>query len=287
MQIILLTGMSGSGKSVALKALEDAGFFCVDNLPPLLLEPLVQLQQASAPKLAIAIDVRSSDTLATLRSTIPALQLAGHDVRLIFLNASDEALIARFSETRRSHPLSHTLAHPETGAAGHHTLTECIGAERMILEELTGLGISIDTSGTSASKLRSWIRDIGSPDTAQLTLLFQSFGFKRGLPLDADLVFDVRMLPNPFYDPVLRALSGRDQPVIDFLAGIPKADRLFEDMRDFIDRWLPEYKRDNRSYLTVAIGCTGGQHRSVYLSERLAAWFGKTEHVLCRHRQLE
>lgn len=286
MRIILITGISGSGKSVALRVLEDAGYFCVDNLPPTLLRELVATRvNEGIQMLAVATDARSADSLARLPSDIQQLKAQGHDVKVIFLTAQTEALIARFSETRRSHPLSHRLR-PGQNPSDRLTLTECIINERELLVDIEGLGHIIDTSDLSTNKLRSWIKGLLDTEHAPLTLLFESFAFKQGVPLDADLVFDVRMLPNPHYDPVLRPLNGRDQPVIDFLDELPLVAELLHDIAGFIAKWLPSFKNDNRSYLTVAIGCTGGQHRSVYMVEHLAQHFETTEHVVRRHRQL-
>ncbi|KAF3998551.1 RNase adapter RapZ [Glaciimonas immobilis] len=286
MRIILITGISGSGKSVALRVLEDAGYFCVDNLPPTLLRELVATRvNEGIQMLAVATDARSADSLARLPSDIQQLKTQGHDVKVIFLTAQTEALIARFSETRRSHPLSHRLR-PGQNPSDRLTLTECIINERELLVEIEGLGHIIDTSDLSTNKLRSWIKGFVDTDHAPLTLLFESFAFKHGVPLDADLVFDVRMLPNPHYDPLLRPLNGRDQPVIDFLDELPLVAELLHDIEGFITKWLPSFKQDNRSYLTVAIGCTGGQHRSVYMVEHLAQHFEAAEHVVRRHRQL-
>jgi len=235
--------------------------------------------------LAVATDARSADSLAGLPSDIQQLKADGHDVKVIFLTATTEALIARFSETRRSHPLSHRLR-PGQNPSDRLTLTECIVNERELLVEIEGLGHTIDTSDLSTNKLRSWIKELVDTEHAPLTLLFESFAFKHGVPLDADLVFDVRMLPNPHYDPVLRPLTGRDQPVIDFLDELPQVAELLNDITNFIAKWLPSFKQDNRSYLTVAIGCTGGQHRSVYMVEHLAKHFEMAERVVRRHRQL-
>jgi len=197
------------------------------------------------------------------------------DLRLIFLDARDDTLIARFSETRRRHPL----------ASEDVSLAEAIHKERDALAGIAELGHRIDTSDLQANTLRTWIKDfIGIEATAGLTLMFQSFGFKYGIPLDADLVFDARCLPNPHYDPLLRPLTGRDQPVIEFLENLPEVARMCEDIAHFIAGWLPSYARDNRSYLTVAIGCTGGQHRSVYIAEWLGRHFAGTVRVLTRHR---
>jgi len=287
MKIVLITGISGSGKSVALHVLEDAGYFCVDNLPPSLLPALVDARlKEDASMLAVATDARSADSLATLSTDIEQLRAEGHDVKVFFLTASTEALITRFSETRRSHPLSHRLL-PGRNPADRLTLTECIEVERDMLGDMRELGHVIDTSQLSANKLRRWIKGLVDSDRAPLTLLFESFAFKHGVPLDADLVFDVRMLPNPHYDMALRPLTGRDDPVIDFLAGYAEVGEMLGDIRRFVEKWLPAFKENNRSYLTVAIGCTGGQHRSVYLAEQLARHFRATEQVVCRHRQLD
>jgi UPF0042 nucleotide-binding protein len=285
MRIILITGISGSGKSVGLNALEDAGYFCVDNLPPKLLRQLVATrQEEGADTLAVAMDARSADSLAGLPADITLLKEEGHDVKVLFLTAKTESLIARFSETRRSHPLSHRV-HLDQGA-GQPTLTECILREREMLSPIEGIGHVIDTSGLSANKLRGWIKDLVETERTPLTLLFESFAFKFGVPLDADLVFDVRVLPNPFYDTALRPFTGRDAPVIAFLDSQAHVAELLADIRGFVEKWLPAFKNDNRSYLTVAIGCTGGQHRSVYMVEQLAKHFRTNERVLLRHREL-
>jgi UPF0042 nucleotide-binding protein len=287
MRIILLTGISGSGKSVGLNALEDAGYFCVDNLPPTLLRQLVATrnEEEGAQPLAVAMDARSADSLTGLNADIQQLREDGHDVKVLFLTAKTESLITRFSETRRSHPLSHRKR-PDLASAAQPTLTECILKEREMLSAIEGLGHVIDTSGLSANKLRGWIKDLVETERAPLTLLFESFAFKFGVPLDADLVFDVRVLPNPYYDIALRPYTGRDEPVIAFLDAQAHVAELLADIRTFVEKWLPAFKNDNRSYLTVAIGCTGGQHRSVYMVEQLARYFGTNEHVLLRHREL-
>lgn len=286
MRIILITGISGSGKSVGLNALEDAGYFCVDNLPPTLLRALVATRINEGDlTLAVAVDARSAVSLTGLPADIQWLKEQGHDVKVIFLTAKTESLIARFSETRRSHPLSHRLGMSEN-PIDRPTLTECIRIEREMLGTIEELGHVIDTSGLSANKLRTWIKDLIGTERSPLTLLFESFAFKFGVPLDADLVFDVRVLPNPFYDVNLRPLNGKDAPVADFLDSQPDAVALLDDIRGFIEKWLPSFKNDNRSYLTVAIGCTGGQHRSVYFVERLAKYFQSSARVILRHREL-
>ena len=287
MRILIITGISGSGKSIGLAALEDAGHFCVDNLPPTLLRALVETRQKDgAARLAVAVDARSALSLAELPADIRWLKQQGHDVKVLFLTAKTESLITRFSETRRSHPLSHRESNDKS-PTDRPTLVECIRREREMLADVEGLGQVIDTSGLSANKLRAWIKDLVGSDHTPLTLLFESFAFKYGVPLDADLVFDVRILPNPYYDLSLRPLNGRDEPVIHFLDALPEAADLMGDIRNFVEKWLPSFKDDNRSYLTVAIGCTGGQHRSVYFVEHLAAQFQESARVLKRHRELD
>ena len=285
MHIVLITGISGSGKSVALNVLEDTGYYCVDNLPPGLLPSLVQtLLDEGAPQLAVAVDARSAESLANLPHNVALLRDQGHDVKVMFLTATTHALVARFSETRRSHPLSHELR-PNQNPASRRTLIECISEERERLSAIEQLGHVIDTSELSANKLRGWIKEIIATERAPLTLFFESFAFKLGVPLDADFVFDVRALPNPYYDLALRPLDGRDAPVIAFLDAQPSALEMLADIRTFIEKWLPSFKSDNRSYLTVALGCTGGQHRSVYMAERLTQYFGANERVVLRHRE--
>ncbi|MDD2701977.1 MAG: RNase adapter RapZ [Sideroxydans sp.] len=277
MQLILISGLSGSGKSVALKTLEDAGFYCVDNLPAELLTALIAtLRDSGCNRIGVSVDVRSGGSVQSLPQHIDTLKLLGLDVHLLFLDAQTDTLVKRFSETRRLHPLND----------GVRTLPECVAYERELLTDIASIGHRIDTSELGANALRAWVKQFIQLDRARLTLLFQSFGFKHGIPLDADLVFDVRCLPNPHYDPVLRPLTGRDTPVIEFLQNTPMVDKMYEDIRRFVEDWLPQYIADNRSYLTVAIGCTGGQHRSVYLSERLAQHFQSQQQVLVRHREL-
>jgi len=277
-QLFLISGLSGSGKSVALKVLEDSGYYCVDNLPAELLAPLVEhLRAAGYDKIAVSIDVRSANSVQRLPHFLTQIKQQGMDVHVIFLDAQSDTLVKRFSETRRLHPLSD----------GVRTLPECVARERELLTGISDIGHRIDTSEVHANALRAWIKEFIRVDRAQLTLLFESFGFKHGLPLDADFVFDVRCLPNPHYNPVLQPLTGRDQPVIDFLENTPDVQAMYTDIRDFIARWLPNFVADNRSYFTVAIGCTGGQHRSVYLAEKLARHFEPEQQVLVRHRELK
>ena len=285
MRILLITGISGSGKSVALNVLEDAGYYCVDNLPPALLPALVDTVSGSnTNRVAIAVDARSAESLAELPTTVATLRDEGHQVKVIFLTANTHSLVARFSETRRSHPLSHELR-PGENPASRRTLIECISEERDRLGPIEKMGHVIDTSELSANKLRAWVKELAEVTYAPLTLYFESFAFKRGVPLDAEFVFDVRAVPNPYYDLTLRPLTGKDAPVIAFLDAQPQAAELLSDIRAFIAKWLPSFKKDNRSYLTVAVGCTGGQHRSVYMAERLGAYFGETERVVVRHRE--
>ncbi|MGV7207993.1 RNase adapter RapZ [Oxalobacteraceae bacterium A2-2] len=285
MHIVLITGISGSGKSVALNVLEDTGYYCVDNLPPALLSNLVStLVAEGTDMLAVAVDARSAESLAGLPADVQALRQLGHDVKVMFLTANTHSLVARFSETRRSHPLSHELR-PGQNPAARRTLIECIAEERERLSPIEKLGHVIDTSEASANKLRGWIKDLVAIERAPLTLFFESFAFKLGVPMDADFVFDVRALPNPYYDLALRPLNGRDAPVIDFLNAQPSAVEMYNDIRAFVEKWLPSFKTDNRSYLTVAVGCTGGQHRSVYMAERLAQYFHPAERVVVRHRE--
>jgi UPF0042 nucleotide-binding protein len=285
MRIVLITGISGSGKSVALNVLEDAGYYCVDNLPPALLPALVKAVAGDESNcMAVAVDARSAQSLVELPATVRTLREEGHQVKVIFLTSSTHSLVARFSETRRSHPLSHELR-PGENPASRRTLIECIVEERERLLPIEKLGHVIDTSELSANKLRAWVKELAEVEHAPLTLFFESFAFKHGVPLDADFVFDVRAVPNPYYDLTLRPLNGRDAPVIAFLDAQPQATELLSDIRAFIAKWLPSFKKDNRSYLTVAVGCTGGQHRSVYMAERLGAYFGETERVVVRHRE--
>lgn len=278
MKLIIVTGLSGSGKSVVLKVLEDNGYYCVDNLPATLLPNIAQdLATAGQTRVAISMDTRST-ALETLPANISALQGQGIDIQILFLDSNHETLVKRFSETRRKHPLSD----------GNITLSEAIEKERQLLSQLAELGHHIDTSNLSANNLRAWVRDFFAQDHTGLTLLFTSFGFKHGVPLDADFVFDVRCLPNPHYDPTLRPLTGRDTAVVDFLNKHTQVQSMIDDIEKFVARWLPEFIRDNRNYLTVAIGCTGGQHRSVYIVETLAKAFADGQHkVLARHRELD
>ena len=271
-----MSGLSGSGKSIALKVLEDAGYYCVDNLPAtLLLEVVDFLREAGHERVAVSVDARSA-ALAALPERIARLKARGADCRVLYLEANTPALLRRFSETRRRHPLG-----------GQQTLPEAIERERALLSGVAPLGQRIDTSDLQPRVLQTWIRDLLGLGPGALTLLFESFAYRDGIPLDADWVLDCRMLANPHYDPQLRPFTGRDAPVIEYLARDASVQRWLEDARALLARWLPEIVRENRSAVTVAIGCTGGRHRSVYVAERLAADFRGDWQVLVRHRGLE
>ncbi len=277
MDLVLITGLSGSGKSIALNVLADAGYYCVDNFPGKLFNALVdELSASETRRVALTMDARSGRDLADFPTHAHSLRARGVRFKMLYLDAKDDTLIKRFSETRRRHPLSD----------GRLTLPECIARERELLADMAALANRVDTSDLAANALRAWVKDFVAVPQGGLTLLFESFGFRYGIPLDADLVFDVRCLPNPHYDPVLRPLTGMDAAVIEFMNHTPDAQRMFEDIRRFVETWLPSYRRDNRSYLTVAIGCTGGRHRSVYFVEALANSFRSSAQVLARHRGL-
>ncbi len=287
-QIVVVTGISGSGKSVALHALEDSGFFCVDNLPPELLPQFLALGQArSQPRIAIAIDVRAVGSLPVLLPLIERLRQEDLLVRTVFLDSSTDALVRRFSETRRPHPLSQGLHPGRHLGEGHRALIDAIELERELLADLRAVSTVIDTSQLQPAQLRLWLRELVEVREHRLTLVFQSFAYKQGVPLDADLVFDARVLPNPFYERELRGLTGRDAAVAEFLRGNPEVAEMQDQIEAFLDRWLPSFEADHRSYLTVAIGCTGGQHRSVYLVETLAKRFAGRNAALIRHRELD
>jgi UPF0042 nucleotide-binding protein len=276
MQLVLLSGVSGSGKSVALKALEDAGYFCVDNLPADLIGALADYAlQRNEPKVAISADARSRESLGRLPEIVERERKRGTDVRVIFLDASDQSLVRRFSETRRPHPL----------AGEDRTLPEAIAEERRLLSWLAEIGQRIDTGMLTPNQLRGWIQDLVVTDRAQLTLIFESFGYKGGVPLDADFVFDARcVLPNPHYEPQLRALTGADDAVAEFLERETQVGLLVEDIQRFLQRWLPRFVLDQRASITVAIGCTGGRHRSIYIVRQLAQRFASEYTVVVRHR---
>lgn len=283
MELIIVTGLSGSGKSIALRVLEDSGFYCIDNLPATLLPQISHhLDAANQNKVAISIDSRSA-ALETLPNAIEMLKNSGISVQVLFLESSVEILVKRFSETRRKHPLSDAST----------TLAESILHERDLLAGLAGLGHHIDTSNLSANTLRNHIRELilqtdYGQESKGLVLLFTSFGFKNGIPLDADFVFDVRSLPNPHYDPILRPMTGKDEAVKVFLEKQPVVIEMLTDIQQYVEKWLPSFDQDHRSYLTVAIGCTGGQHRSVYFVEQLSTYFKQQKQkVIIRHRELD
>jgi UPF0042 nucleotide-binding protein len=286
-QIILITGMSGSGKSVALNALEDAGYYCVDNLPPELLLPFVNLEREHrASRLAIAMDVRSAKSLPQLPELLLELRRQEIDLKSVFLDATTETLVRRYSESRRKHPLSQS----ESDLPAKNlrpALVDAIELERELLGELRDQAHVIDTSILRPAQLQEYVKALISTPANQLTLVFESFAFKRGIPVDADFVFDVRMLPNPHYESTLKSLTGLDAPVADFLQAQAEVQQMVRHIEEFLNHWMQTLARNHRSYVTVAIGCTGGQHRSVYLVEQLAALFAPQWSTLKRHRELQ
>lgn len=283
MKIVLITGISGSGKSVALRLLEDSGYTCVDNLPVKFLhEFIATVREENLDRVAVAIDIRSPGELAGLPDIITGLRAQGTELKVIFLDASDHALMQRYSESRRRHPLTDRLQ----SKGDSPSLLECIHTERELLAPLRDQEHVIDTSDLTPGQLRAWMRDLIQAGRAEVVLTFASFAYKRGVPADADLVFDVRCLPNPHYDRELRPLTGRDEPVAAWLSQFGSVETMIEDISGFIRRWLPLYLQDTRNYLTIAIGCTGGQHRSVYVVEQLARRFADHAPLLVRHRNL-
>jgi RNase adapter protein RapZ len=282
-EVVLITGMSGSGKSVALHALEDAHYYCVDNLPPELLSAFIDVEKAHQVRhIGIAMDVRSASSLPLLPAQFKQLRERGVRIKTVFLDARTDTLVHRFSETRRKHPLSNNNDGDQQRA-----LTDAIELERELLADLREQSHVIDTSMIRATQLQGYIKALLEAPAKQLTLVFESFGFKRGLPLDADFVFDVRMLPNPHYEPALRPLSGKDAPVAAFLKQHDDVRKMFRQIETFLTQWLPSLMQDHRSYVTVAIGCTGGQHRSVFLVEELSRHFAKEWTTLKRHREID
>lgn len=277
---MILSGRSGSGKTVALRALEDLGFNCIDNLPVSLLPVLAQKIRSEHGTVVVSIDARAmAEELSRFDDFIDAIEGSGLPCEILYFDAADDTLLKRFSETRRRHPLT------QEGVS----LLEAIRKERELLEPIAAKAdLLIDTSLLGPYKLRDLIRDrIINRPTAHMALAFQSFGYKNGVPGDADFVFDARCLPNPYWDPALRPLTGRDQPIIDFLQGDALVLEFFWQVKVFLHTWIPRFEQDNRAYMTVAIGCTGGQHRSVYLAEQLTAHFAKErDNVQVRHREL-
>lgn len=282
LDVVLITGISGSGKSVALHALEDAGFYCVDNLPAELLHELVGVSRArGVRRMAVAVDVRSAGSLPVLLPALDRLRAEGVSVVSVFVNAATATLVKRYSETRRPHPLSK----PGGGGDAHRVLFDAIEMERHLLDALRERSTELDTTHLRPSQLRLWVRELVGAVSSQLTLVFESFAYKRGVPLDADLVFDVRVLPNPYYVAELRPLTGLDAPVAEYLAAQPDVGEMLSMIEAFLRRWLPAFEDDQRSHLTVGIGCTGGQHRSVYMAETLAQRFAGCVATLTRHRE--
>ena len=284
MKLIIISGLSGSGKSIALNVLEDLQYYCIDNLPAAMLPALADQLQSSRhmthEHIAVGIDARNMPAdLAGFPEILEDLRARRLEVQIFFLEADNPTLIKRFSETRRRHPLSNEEV----------PLDEAIIQERSLLEAIAvEADLRIDTSRTNVHQLRELIRSrVRDGNGVQLSLLFESFGFKQGIPVDADFVFDVRCIPNPHWQPDLRRLTGRDPAVAEFLEQHADAVRMFEDIRDFLQNWIPRFEADNRSYMTVAVGCTGGQHRSVYMVEKLADWFREQRPgILLRHREL-
>jgi UPF0042 nucleotide-binding protein len=281
--LVVLTGMSGGGKTVALRALEDLEFYCVDNLPPALLPQLVDAVGRGVGRrrrIAVGVDVRNRGADFThLPTILSELAATGVQPHLIFLDCRNDVLLKRYSETRRRHPL----------ATRGMSLADAIGKERRLLRPLMAIAEKvIDSSELNVHQLRRLVATGYAQATKGLTLMFQSFAFKRGLPLDSDFVFDARCLPNPHWQPRLRPLTGKDAPVRDYLDNEPLVAEYLADTARWLDAWLPRFEQDDRSYVTIAIGCTGGRHRSVYLVERLAAHYRETrEGVLTFHRELD
>jgi UPF0042 nucleotide-binding protein len=293
LRVVLLSGVSGSGKTIALNSLEDAGYYCVDNLPVQLVDELLRVtQQAGYRRLAIAMDARGAEGLSLLPELVRRLR-AQCDLHFIYLDCGTDTLVQRFSETRRAHPLTARRGELARGASGQPSpasapaLVEAIELERELLAPVAGLGLHIDTSGLRPAQLRAWVRQAVQLEASRITLLFESFAFKHGVALDADFVFDVRMLPNPHYDPLLRPLNGRDAPVAEFLRAQPSVMQMLSQLQGFLQTWLPAMAEDQRSYVVVAIGCTGGQHRSVFLVEQLGKHFAREYSVIVRHRELD
>lgn len=284
MRMVIVSGLSGSGKSVALRKLEDLGYYCIDNLPAGLLATLAETTVATGDavyeRLAVGIDARNRpEELKRVPEVVASLRAAGISCELVFLHANRTTLMQRYSETRRKHPLS-----GDTIALG-----EAVDTERRLLAPVAATAdLTIDTSRSSVHELRDLVRERIHGADATTSLLFRSFGFKSGIPVDADFVFDVRCLPNPYWEAPLKAHSGLEPAVVEWLESHPLVHELRDDIVGFLQRWLPEFERSGRSYLTVAIGCTGGVHRSVYMVERVAAFFRERRgHVLVRHDELD
>lgn len=283
MKLIIVTGLSGSGKSIALHTFEDLGYYCVDNLPILLLEPFAsQISRKDVgpyQDAVVGIDARNDlQALSDFPKVMEQLGAIGLECQIVFLQAEPETLLKRFSETRRKHPLTRKDL----------SLGEAIRMERQLLEPISSnADIHIDTTQMTLHQLRDLLRDWAQGDQSTLSILFQSFGFKHGITSDADFVFDIRCLPNPHWNPQLRPFTGKDPEVRQFLEQHDSVHEMYHDLVGFLERWVPLFEANNRSYMTVSIGCTGGQHRSVYLAERLAQHFQKKgKNVIVRHREL-
>ena len=282
MRLIIVTGLSGSGKSVAIRQLEDIGYYCIDNLPLSFIIPVAKDLSKTQDYVAFAVDARSSfSDIDQPNALLEELRKQNWDVRILFLTASTPELVQRFSETRRRHPLTLRLE-----AAGKTlSLSEVIAREREIMEPFSLTAHVLDTTGLQSNTLRTWVKTFADAPHSNLNLTFESFGYKHGIPIAADLVFDVRNLPNPYYDPTLRPYTGRDKPIIEYMQQQPVVQEMVDDIANFITKWLPSYQATKRQYLTIAIGCTGGQHRSVYVAETLAKRFSEQfPFVWLRHR---
>ena len=282
MRLVVLSGLSGSGKSVALNALEDTGYFCIDNIPIALLQSFVDetlpQQDPAFSRVALCADARNAADIPRLPLLVQELRKAGIACEVIFLQADEDVLLSRFSETRRKHPLT----------TDRVSLTEALEQESRLLEPIVDIAdLVVDTSATNVHQLRGLIgKRVASRTEGKLSILLESFGFKHGLPADADFVFDVRCLPNPYWEPELRSLTGRDRPVREYLEKQPQVQAMVDDIAVFLQRWIPRYKESQRAYLTVAIGCTGGQHRSVHVAEAVAERLSSGDSVQTRHHQL-
>ncbi len=282
MRLVIISGRSGSGKSSALHVLEDLGFYCIDNLPVALLPALVQQteNEEKLSRVAVSIDARNlPHAFDHIHDVLHQLPSEEYQLDVVYLDASEEVLLQRFSATRRKHPLT----------SAEISLAEAIEQEKHLLRPVADLAdLTLDTTSMSVHELRSQIKlRVAGKSGTDIAILFESFGFKHGVPIDADYVFDVRNLPNPYWDPALRRFTGRDEEIIRFLQGEPQVQAMLDDIQGFVQRWLPSFIEANRSYMTVAIGCTGGQHRSVYLAEQLTVIFGQHyPHVQVRHREL-
>lgn len=284
MRLIILSGLSGAGKTVALNMLEDLGYFCSDNIPAGILKAFVDettaMRDPAFDQMAIGLDARSrADHLLALPDLVQGFRESGIKCETVYLFADDEALIKRYSETRRRHPLS----------GGKTTLREAIENERSLLATIAeSADLAVDTTSLNIHELRDLVRRrIARREQSDMSLLLESFGYKNGVPEDADFVFDARCLPNPYWEPSLRAFDGRDKRIADYLADDAMVARFLDDIHRFLERWVPAFEQSNRSYLTVAIGCTGGQHRSVYVAERLAdVLSGPRRDVVVRHKEL-